>query len=208
MPASRTQQVFLPRRGSKVSTSNSTKIVRSTVADTWRWLWPDVLMRILPLGVIPFLYIFIFHLPPSFLGLTLNNLREQIIVGIVVGIVMTAFATAYRMKIVGPWFRRPTPADQALQAFFYLIINAPVEELFFRGFLLAAVPQWTGWLGWGWLVSTAFYTLYHRLGKCNWLSVGCVGLAGIVFSIVYLAQPQPYSLPGVSLSPASPPGAS
>ncbi len=173
------------------------EVARSTVAYTWRWLWPDVLMRILPLGVIPFLYIFIFHLPPSFLGLTLNNLREQIIVGIVVGIVMTAFATAYRMKIVGPWFRRPTPADQALQAFFYLIINAPVEELFFRGFLLAAVTQWTGWLGWGWLVSTALYTLYHRLGKWNWRSVGGVGLAGIVFSIVYLAQPQPYSLLGV-----------
>src|SRR5579885_1572049 len=122
------------------------EVARSTVADTWRWLWPDVLMRILPLGVIPFLYIFIFHLPPSFLGLTLNNLREQIIVGIVVGIVMTAFATAYRMKIVGPWFRRPTPADQALQAFFYLILNAPVEELCFRAFLLSAHTTRTGTL--------------------------------------------------------------
>ncbi len=175
----------------------STQYARSTIADTWRWLWSDVLMRILPLSIIPFLYIFIFHLPPSFLGLTLNNLRQQLLVGFVAGILMTAFAAAYRMTIVGPWFRRPTAADHTLQAFFYLIINAPAEELFFRGFLLAVVAQWTGWIGWGWLVSTVLYTLYHRLGKWNWRSVGGVGLAGIVFSLVYLAQPRPYSLLGV-----------
>jgi membrane protease YdiL (CAAX protease family) len=114
-------------------------------------------------------------------------------VGIVVGIVMTAFAATYRMKIVGPWFRRPTPADQTLQAFFYLVINAPVEELFFRGFLLAVVTQWTGWLGWGWLASTALYTLYHRLGKWNWRSVGGVS---------------PTRCSASSSSTVSPPGAS
>lgn len=177
-----------------MSSMKSTQYARSTIADTWRWLWPDILMRILPLGIIPFLYIFIFHLPLSFLGLTLNNLHEQLLVGFVVGIPMLAFAAFYRMTIVGPWFRRPTIGDHTLQAFFYLIINAPVEELFFRGFLLAAVAQWTGWIGWGWLVSTVLYTLYHRLGKWNWRSVGGVGLAGIVFSTVYLVQPQPYSL--------------
>ena len=180
-----------------MSSVKSQQVVRSTVAETWRWIWPDVLMRIIPLTAIPLLYIVIFHLPPSFLGLTLNNLPEQLVIGIAVGIAMTAFAAVYRMYIVGPWFRWPTLSDHALQAFFYLFINAPVEELFFRGFLLAAVTQWTGWLGWGWLVSTAAYTLYHRLGKWNWRSVGGVGLAGIVFSMVYLAQPQPYSLLGV-----------
>ena len=175
----------------------SQQVVRSTVADTWRWLWPDVLMRIIPLTAMPLLYIAFFHLPPSFLGLTLNNLPEQLFVGIVVGIAMTAFAAVYRMYIVGPWFRWPTLSDHTLQGFFYLFINAPVEELFFRGFLLAAVTQWTGWVGWGWLVSTTAYTLYHRLGKWSWRSVGGVGLAGVVFSLVYLIQPQPYSLLGV-----------
>ena len=175
----------------------SQQVVRSTVADTWRWLWPDMLMRIIPLTAMPLLYIAFFHLPPSFLGLTLNNLPEQLFVGIVVGIAMTVFAIVYRMYIVGPWFRWPTLSDHTLQGSFYLFINAPVEELFFRGFLLAAVTQWTGWVGWGWLVSTAAYTLYHRLGKWSWRSVGGVGLAGIVFSLVYLIQPQPYSLLGV-----------
>ncbi|HZS79511.1 MAG TPA: CPBP family intramembrane glutamic endopeptidase [Ktedonobacteraceae bacterium] len=177
-----------------MSTSNSTKIVRSTVADTWRWLWPDVLMRILPLGIIPFLYIAILHLPLSFLGLTLHNWLQQLIIGLVLGIAMAAFATTYRMLFVGPWFRWPTLSDHALQGFFYLLVNGPVEELFFRGLLLAAVTQWTGWVGWGWLISTVVYTLYHRLGKWSWSSVAGVGLAGLVFSFLYLFQPEPRSL--------------
>jgi membrane protease YdiL (CAAX protease family) len=177
-----------------VSTIKSSQVARSTVADTWRWLWPDVLMRIIPLGAIPFLYIAIFRLPLAFLGLTLHNWPQQLVLGLVLGVVMTCFATTYRMFIVGPWFRRPTPGDHVLQGIYYLVINGPIEELFFRGFLLAAITQWTGWPGWGWLVSTAAYTLYHRLGKWSWRSVGGVGLAGLVFSFLYLAQPEPRSL--------------
>lgn len=177
-----------------MSTTKSSQVVRNTVADTWRWLWPDLLMRITPLAIIPFLYIAIFHLPLEFLGLTLHNWPQQLVIGLVAGVVMTSFAIMYRILIVGPWFRWPTPGDHLLQGFFYLVINGPVEELFFRGFLLAAVTQWTGWIGWGWLASTAIYTLYHRLGKWSWRSVGGVGLAGLVFSFLYLAQPEPRSL--------------
>ena len=194
MAASRTQEIFLPRRGKKVSSSKSAQVARSTVRDTWRWLWPDVLMRIIPLSIIPFLYIAIFRLPLSFLGLTLHDWPFQLALGLGLGLLMTAFAIGYRITIVGPWFRWPTTGDHALQSFYYLFINGPVEELFFRGFLLAAVTQWTGWIGWGWLVSTAIYTLYHRLGKWNWRSVGGVGLAGLVFSFLYLLQTTPRSL--------------
>ncbi len=177
-----------------MSSVQSTQVARSTVADTWRWMWPDTLMRIIPMGVVPFLYIAFLHLPLSFLGLTLHDVPQQLIIGLVVGTAMAAFATTYRMLIVGPWFRWPTLNDHFFQGIFYLLINAPVEELFFRGFVLAAVTQWTGWLWLGWLVSTVAYTLYHRLGKWNWRSVGGVGLASLVFSLVYLAQPNPRSL--------------
>jgi membrane protease YdiL (CAAX protease family) len=169
-------------------------VLRSTVVDSWRWIWPDTLMRIIPMGVAPFIYIAIFHLPLSFLGLTLHNAPQQIAIGLLIGIPMAAFAVLWRMFIVGSWFHWPTVPDHILQGSFYFLINAPVEELFFRGFMLAAVTQWTGWLGWGWLASTAVYTLYHRLGKWSWRSVGGVGVAGVVFSLVYLLQPYPYSL--------------
>jgi membrane protease YdiL (CAAX protease family) len=194
MSSTQSRDIFLPRRGKQVSSVKSPQVVRSTVADTWRWLWSDTLMRILPLGAIPFLYIVVLHLPLSFLGLTLHNWPQQLLLGIVIGIPMAAFAITYRIWIVGPWFRWPTLSDHVLQGFFYLVINGPVEELFFRGFLLAAVTQWTGWIGWGWLVSTVVYTLYHRLGKWNWRSVAGVGLAGLVFSLFYVVQPEPRSL--------------
>ena len=182
-----------------MSSVDSSQVVRSTVADSWRWIWRDTLMRIIPMGAAPFVYIALFHLPLSFLGLTLHNVPQQVVLGVVVGILMAAFAAFYRVFLVGPWFRWPTLNDHLVQSAFYLFINAPVEELFFRGLVLAAVTQWTGWIGWGWLVSTAAYTLYHRLGKWNWRSVGGVGLAGVVFSLVYLLPPGPPSLLAVTI---------
>ncbi|MBV8821210.1 MAG: CPBP family intramembrane metalloprotease [Chloroflexi bacterium] len=172
---------------------------RNTVADTWRWMKPDLLWRIIPLTILPLLYSAFFHLPLSFLGLALSNVPQQLSIGIIVGIVMALFAALYRVHIVGPWFRRPTFNDHLLQSVFYVLINGPVEELFFRGFLLAAVTQWTGWLGWGCLVSIATYTLYHRLGKWNWRSVFGVCLAGLVFTLVYITQSGPRSLLAVSI---------
>lgn len=197
MVATQVDKVFLPRRGNHVSSVKSSELVYSTTATTWRWMWPDLLMRIIPMMLVPFLYIGFFHLPLSFLGLTLSDVPLHIVLGLIVGVLMAAFSIAYRMYIVGPWFRRPTPADQLFQSIFYLFINAPVEELFFRGFLLAIVVQWTSSLFLGWLVSSAAYTLYHRLGKWNWRSVAGVGIAGLVFSLVYLFLPGPHSLVAV-----------
>ena len=177
-----------------MSSIKSSDIVRSTVADTWRWMWPDLLMRILPMAIVPFIYIAIFHLPLAFVGLVLNNVPQQLAFGLLIGIFMAAFAATYRMVIVGPRFRWPTLIDHIVQGAFYLLINGPIEELFFRGFVWAVVTQWTGWVGWGWLISTAAYILYHRLGKWSWRSVGGVALAGLVFSLLYLAQPTPRSL--------------
>ena len=146
------------------------------------------------LTAVPLLYIFFLHLSPAFLGLSLHEWPQQLLLGLLIGAGMAIFAITYRILFVGPWFRWPTKSDHILQASFYFFVNGPVEEFFFRGFLLAAVTQWTGWVGWGWLVSTAVYTLYHRLGKWNWRSVAGVGLAGIVFSTLYIVQPAPWSL--------------
>lgn len=177
-----------------MSSVRSAQISRSTIASSWRWLWPDILMRIIPFTIVPFIYIVLVHQPLSTLGLTWGNWPLQVLLGLCIGLAMAAFAIIYRMRIVGPWFRWPTLSDHFLQGFYYLCINGPVEELFFRGFLLTAVAQWTGWLGWGWLVSTAVYTLYHRLGQWSWRSVAGVGLAGILFSTLYVVQPKPWSL--------------
>lgn len=177
-----------------MSSVKSAQVVRSTVPDSWRWIWRDTLMRIIPMGAAPFLYIALFHQQISFLGLTLHDVPQQIALGLTIGIGMAAFAALYRMFIVGPWFRWPTVNDHIVQSIFYLFINAPVEELFFRGFMLEVITYWSHSLFLGWLVSTAAYTLYHRLGKWSWRSVGGVGLAGVVFSLVYLLPTGPHTL--------------
>ena len=182
-----------------MSVVKSSAFVYSTPSTTWRWMWPDVLMRIVPMSIIPLLYSLIFHLPLSSLGLVFTHVPLHLVIGLLVGLAMSVFAILYRMYIVGPWFRKPTAADQCLQTFFFLFVNAPVEEFFFRGFILAIVTQWTGSIFVGWLISTAVYTLYHRLGKWGWRSVAGVGLAGIVFSLVYLLLPGPHSLLAVTM---------
>jgi membrane protease YdiL (CAAX protease family) len=177
-----------------VSYPQSSRLARSTPATTWRWLWPDVLVRILPLTGTPLLYGALLHLPLSWLGLVAGNWPLQVVIGLPIGLAMATFAILYRTLILGPRFRRPTCSDHLLQSVYYLCINAPAEEVFFRGLLLTGVAHWTGWVGWGWLVSTAAYTLYHRLGKWNWRSIAGVGLAGILFSSLYIALPGPRSL--------------
>jgi len=177
-----------------VSYSHASRLVRSTPAATWRWLWPDLLVRILPLTATPLLYSALLHLQFSWLGLTAGNWPLQVVIGLPIAVAMAAFAILYRSQVLGTRFRRPTCSDHLLQGIYYLCINAPAEEFFFRGFLLTGVAQWTGWIGWGWLVSTAAYTLYHRLGKWSWRSIAGVGLAGILFSSLYIALPGPRSL--------------
>nr|BBH95634.1 hypothetical protein KTA_38330 [Thermogemmatispora argillosa] len=173
---------------------------RSTVGTTWRWLWPDLLIRIVPLSGIPLLWLAFTHWPPAAFGLLLPPAPAvQLILGLSLGGAMALLAMLYRSLIVGPHFQRPTRSDHLLQAAYYLFINAPAEELFFRGFLLRLLWQWTGWVGWGWLISTLVYTLYHRLGGWNWRSVAGVGLAGMVFSTLYVLQPTPPSLLSVIL---------
>src|SRR5260370_20783648 len=105
MSATHTRQVFLPRRGRLVSSIKSQHVVRSTTADTWRWLWPDVLMRILPLGLIPFAYIVLFHVPLAFLVLTLGHVPPQLALGLGLGLLRASFAPVYRMHIVAPSVR-------------------------------------------------------------------------------------------------------
>src|SRR2546427_7261568 len=120
MATSQVKEVFLPRRGKNVTTLKSTQVVRSTVAKTWRWMRPDFFMRIVPMTFAPFLYIAIFRPPLSSLGLTADNIPQQILIGLLVGCITAAFAATYRMYLVGPWFRRPTFYDHLFQAFYYL----------------------------------------------------------------------------------------
>ncbi len=177
-------------------TANIQPPKRSTPADSWRWLRLDLPMRALPLLLTPLLVAWLLRLPLAAIGLpalSWKQAAQQIGLGLAIGVPFGALTAAYRALIL-PRFRLPTLGDHLFQSSYYLFINAPAEELFYRGLVLTFVAQWSGSLALGWLVSTAVYTLYHRLGGWSWLSIAGVGIAGALFSTLYILQPAPHSI--------------
>ena len=144
----------------------------------------------------PLLLAWLLHWPLAAIGLpalSWGQAAQQIGLGLAIGVPFSALAAVYRAVIL-PRFRLPTLADHAFQSAYYLFINAPAEELLCRGLILTVVARLSGSVALGWLVSTAVYTLYHRLGGWSWLSVAGVGVAGALFSTLYILQPEPRSI--------------
>jgi membrane protease YdiL (CAAX protease family) len=156
----------------------------------------DLPSRVLPMILAPLALAWVFHIPLADIGLpalTWKQAALQIVLGLAIGIPFGAFTAAYR-ALIWPRYRLPTVADHVVQSSYYLFLNAPAEELLCRGLILTFVARWTGSLALGWLVSTAIYALYHRLGGWSWKSVAGVAVAGMLFSTLYILQPEPRSL--------------
>ena len=169
---------------------------RNTVRDTWRWLWKDTLGRVAPFLLASAAYARFSRRGARGLGLTTQGLAREAALGVVLGVPMVAVSAAFR-GWVAPGYRLPTPADQALQSSFYFGLNAPAEELFWRGSVqqiavagLARIPalRRVAPLG-GWALTTAAFGAYHRLGGWSWRSIAGVTVAGGFFGALFLARP-------------------
>src|SRR5215467_255925 len=104
----------------------------TTVRDTWDWLWKDTAGRLLPFALAAAAYGRFGGRGVRGLGLTRDGWGRDVIMGTALGVPAAGIAIAFR-RWVAPGYRLPTPADQAVQTAFYLGLNAPVEELFWRG---------------------------------------------------------------------------
>lgn len=179
---------------------------RTTVGDSWDWLWKDMLQRILPLIAAGMVYARAIDEKRQ-LGYSTGGWLREALVGTAVGVPLAMLAGLFRAWVV-PGYRLPTPADQAVQTTFYLAINAPAEEMFWRGTvqrlavrLLAGVPGMQRLavpLGWG--VATAGYGAYHRLGGWSWRSIAGVTFAGAIFGALYQSRPRDRSLVAVTIA--------
>lgn len=172
-------------------------IARSTVCDTWAWLWKDTLGRVLPFFAGAALYARLTGKGARGLGLTRDGWARDVLLGTAVGIPMAGVAMAFR-RWEAPHYRLPTPADQAFQSAFYFLLNAPAEELLWRGTVqtaatgaLARVPRLRAAApALGWAFATASFGLYHRLGNWSWRSIAGVTVAGGLFGALYLTGPR------------------
>jgi hypothetical protein len=173
------------------------RVPRSTVADTWEWLWKDTLGRLLPFALASAAYARFSGAGLQAIGLTGEDLGRDLVVGVALGVPMLGTAIAFRAWDA-PAYRVPTVADQTLQSAFYFALNAPIEELFWRGTVqnlsiraLGAIPTTRPVAGvLGWAFTTAIFGGYHRLGSWRWRSIAGVTAAGGLFGALYLLSPR------------------
>jgi membrane protease YdiL (CAAX protease family) len=176
-------------------------IPRSTMRDSWGWAWKDTLGRVAPMTATALLYAQLSGEGLAGVGLTRSRWRREVALGIATGVPLAGLAALFR-GWVAPQYRLPTAADQGLQTTFYLAINAPAEELFWRGMVqtattgaIATVPGLRALAPTvGWVVATAGYGSYHRLGGWSWRSIAGVTAAGALFGWLYAGRPGNRSL--------------
>ncbi len=143
-------QSFVSRRALVTSPATpATTVTRSTVVETWRWLWKDTLGRVVPFVVAAGVYARLSGVGWRGIGLSRSTTRElgrDLAWGVTIGLPLAGLAAVFRAR-VAPRYRLPTASDQALQTAFYLGINAPAEELFWRGFVQTMIINGVGRLG-------------------------------------------------------------
>jgi membrane protease YdiL (CAAX protease family) len=188
-------QVILPPPISAIVTSLARpfpKAPRNTARDTWGWLWKDTAMRVLPFMAAAGLYARLSGKGAAAVGLKRSGWVRETLLGVGIGLPMAGLAAAFRAWVI-PGYRLPTPADQALQTAFYFGLNAPAEELFWRGTVqsltvrgLRLVPGLgRGAPVLGWALVTAVFGAYHRLGNWSWRSIAGVTAAGGLFGAMF-----------------------
>ena len=126
--------------------ASATAVTRSTPGETWKWLWKDTLGRVVPFVIAAGVYARWSGLGWSGIGVRRSTLRElgrDLAWGVALGLPLAGLAAAFRAW-VAPRYRLPTASDQALQTVFYLGINAPAEELFWRGFVQTMIINGVG----------------------------------------------------------------
>lgn len=171
-------------------------VYRTTIRDSWRWMWWDIPVRLVPLAAIPVLYLWVTRTSPAALGLTGSHLLRDLALAIpcaTAGFAIAAAFSDYLSRRAGRWFV-PHRADLLLQTFYYVVPNAFVEELFFRGFMQGMLMRWWPIPGLALASTTLVFGAYHLLGRWGWRPVAGATVAGFALGLLYLWQPSPPSL--------------
>lgn len=165
---------------------------RSTPRDSYRWMRWDLPCRIVPMLLAPLLLIALTPISSRSMGLTLEDLPVQLGLGALLGPLMGWLSWWYRRRIVGRVVV-PTRDDAWLQSVYYVLLNTPAEELFFRGLMIGSLQSVMGpWAAW--TFSTLVFGLYHIPARWGWRAVAGTTVAGGVFGLLFLLGPGPGSL--------------
>jgi membrane protease YdiL (CAAX protease family) len=175
-----------------------TRAVLTRIPDSWTWMKPDILRRLLPFAVV--VAIVEIGWRPPWLGFSAGQAGIQLAFAAVAAPVLFVAAA-----LVQRWLARRRGAllvpgkagDAWFQAGFYAI-NGPVEEAFFRGLVQGGLGIAFG-APVGFVAGTAAYVFYHRLGW-PWADTLATALVGIPLGLAFWLLPGSPSLVGVSIA--------
>lgn len=138
---------------------------------------------------------------PPWLGISRGSVRTQLAFGGGAAVAFFFSAALFQRWITGDRepFRLAANGREALFQSAYFILNATVEEAFFRGLLQGSVDARLGGPA-GLVAGTVPYVLYHRLGGWGWPQVAATSLAAVPLSLAYRMLPGRPSLLGISLA--------
>lgn len=159
----------------------------------------DVIMRLVPLSA-TVVGVWLVR-RPAWLGISRGRVRTQVAFGVGAAIAFFFSAALLQRRITGDGvpFRFATTGREALFQSAYFILNAPIEEAFFRGLLQGSVGAKLGAPA-GLLAGIVPYVLYHRLGGWDWPQVAATSLAAVPLSVAYRLLPGRPSLLGITLA--------
>ncbi len=159
----------------------------------------DLLTRIVPFALV-FATVYVLASRPTWLGLAPGRLTGQLAFGLAAAPIMFVAAMLAQLWLARRRGALSVPAgggDAWFQGGFYAL-NGPVEEAFFRGLLQGGLGAAFGGPV-GFVIGTAVYVLYHRLGW-PWIDTLATALVGVPLGLAFWLLPGPASLLGVSIA--------
>jgi membrane protease YdiL (CAAX protease family) len=180
------------------STAAPVRVVVTNVPQSWSWMARDLRIRIAPFAAVCLAVEIIWR--PSWMGFGAGRIGEQLAFGLITAPILFFASTWVQLRLArrrGAMSAPSGPADAWFQAGYYAL-NGPVEEALFRGLIqgglgaLLSPPI-------GFVVGTAAYVLYHRLGW-SWPDTLATALLGVPVGLAFWLLPGPPSLLGVSIA--------
>jgi len=174
--------------------------VLTRIPDSWAWVRTDLAARLLPFAA-AFLIAHQLSGGASWLGVAGGDIAVQLWFAAIAAPSMFLAAVAVQLWLTRRRGALSVPADAGdalFQAAFY-VVNGPLEEGFFRGLMQGGLSAAWG-APVGFVVATAAYILYHRLGRWTWPDTFATALVGIPLGLAFWLLPGPPSLLGISIA--------
>src|SRR5712691_279619 len=175
-----------------------TRVALTRIPDSWAWMAPDLLRRLLPFALV--VAVIEIGWRPPWLGFSPGSLLSQVEFAAVAAPVLFFAAAAVQLLLARRRGVLSVPSgggDAWFQAGFY-VVNGPIEEAFFRGLVQGGLGIAFG-PPVGFIAGTATYVLYHRLGW-PWAETLATALVGVPLGLAFWLLPGPPSLLGVSIA--------